>query len=395
MSLSPFGRDSQRGQRRRRLLAEECATLAGGVVAVASGERIALPPPQKTDHYGDAEFLRGEPSLLDLVPRRPLAFVFLFLAGAGLIAAVECLYAWMPALSAALRRPGRIAAFELGEPGSLGTWIASLELLAAAGIALLVYRVRRHRNDDYHGRYRVWLWATMCWFLLAADLSTGLRGGFRDAMILATGARVAGDGSIWWAIAYALLFGSIGTRLLMDMWPCRLSTAALGLAACGYVAAAPAHFGWWSFGAGVRGVLIEQGTLMSSHLLALLAMAIQARYVLLDAEGLLPRRLVEAGEGPAVSHSEGKGSGSWIAVDAAHDPSPPVIRRPASAGAGSAGARLEGGISPVSCVSPGKANATQPSAESKLSKAERKALRNRLLQERLQRQQQSRSNWGS
>ena len=239
-------------------------------VAVAPIGEVASPPPSKTDHYGDAEFLRQEPSLFDLVPRRPLVFVLLVLAGAGLIAAVECLYAWMPDLAAAFRRPGRIVAFELGERGSLGTWISSLDLLAAAGIALLVYRVRRHRSDDYHGRYRVWLWAAMCWFLLAADLSTGLRGGFRDAMILLTGTRIAGDGSIWWVIAYALLFGSIGTRLLMDMWPCRLSVAALGLAACGCVAAAPVHFGWWSFGAGALGVMIQQGTLMSSHLLALL-----------------------------------------------------------------------------------------------------------------------------
>ena len=175
----------------------------------------------------------------------------------------------------------------------MGAWrpgSSSLELLAAAGIALLVYRVRRHRSDDYLGRYRVWLWAAMCWFLLAADVSTGLRGGFRDAMVLLTGARIAGDGSIWWAIGYALLFGSIGTRLMMDMWPCRLSVAALGLAACGYVAVAPVYFGGWTFAAGARGVMIEQGTLLASHLLTLLAMAIQARYVLLDAEGLLPRR---------------------------------------------------------------------------------------------------------
>ena len=292
MSFSPFGRDGQRGQRRRRLLAEERSTFAGD--AAAPSGQVASPPPHKTDHYGDAEFLDREPSLLDLVPRRPLAFVFLVLTGAGLIAAVECLYAWMPDLAAALGRPGRIAAFELGEPGSLGSWISSLEALAAAGIALLVYRVRRHRSDDYHGRYRVWLWAAMCWFLLAADLSTGLRDGFRDAMILSTGARIAGDGSIWWAIAYALLFGSIGTRLLMDMWPCRLSVAALGLAACGYVAAAPAQ---------LRLVVLRSGR-FGRHDPARdadvepsagpLAMAIQARYVLLDAEGLLPRRSVEA-----------------------------------------------------------------------------------------------------
>ncbi len=386
MSLSPFGRDGQRDQRRRRLLAEERLPLAGEGVAVAATGQAAAPPPSKSGHYGDAEFLRQEPSLLDLVPRRPLAIVFLVFAGAGLIAAVECLYAWTPALAAALGRPGRIAAFELGQRGSLGTWISSLELLAAAGTALLVYRVRRHRSDDYHGRYRVWLFAAMSWFLLAADFSTGLRSGFRDAMILLTGARIAGDGSIWWVIGYALLFGSIGARLLMDMWPCRLSVAALGLAACGYLAAAPVHFGWWSYGAGPLGVMIQQGTLMASHLLTLLAMMIQARFVLLDAEGLLPRRLVEAKKGPTEAGKAGEAGGAWIDVDSAHEASPPVVRRPAFAPLA------------VSPPAPAPLAVSRPETaprEQKLSKAERKALRNRLLQERLQRQQHSRSNWGS
>ena len=184
-----------------------------------------------------------------LVPRRPLAFVFLVLTGAGLIAAVECLYAWMPDLAAALAGPA-------GSPPSnwanRGAWGAGFLFVGGLGR-------RRNRVAGLSGPpssqrrlprplSRLALGRDVL-VLLAADLSTGLRDGFRDAMILATGARVAGDGSIWWAIAYALLFGSIGTRLLMDMWPCRLSVAALGLAACGYVAAAPAHFGWWSFGA--------------------------------------------------------------------------------------------------------------------------------------------------
>ena len=268
MSLSPFGRDSQRGQRRRRLLAEECATLAHGGVPRAEQSACALPP-QKTAITATPSSFAGSRRYWILVPRRPLAFVFLFLAGAGLIAAVECLYAWMPDLTAALRRPGRIAAFELGEPGSLATWIASLELLAAAGIALLVYRVRRHRSDDYHGRYRVWLWATLCWFLLAADLlhrpprrlprrdDPGDRrpAGRRrldlvgDRLCLVV--RLDWDETLDGHVAVPPIHGGVGAGGV------RLRRGRA------------AHFGWRPFGAGVRGVLIQQGTLMSSHLLAL------------------------------------------------------------------------------------------------------------------------------
>ena len=118
----------------------------------------------------------------------------------------------------------------MGAKGSLAGWFSSLVLLAASLVAVVVYTVRRHRMDDYHGRYRIWLWAAMCWFLLATDLSASLHEGFRDLMILLTGARLMGDGSIWWVIGYGLLLGSIGSRLLIDMWTCRLSSAAMVLA---------------------------------------------------------------------------------------------------------------------------------------------------------------------
>ena len=105
-----------------------------------------------------------------------------------------------------------------------------------------MYSVRRHKVDDYHGHYHVWLWAAACWFIMATDAAASLHQGLQQVMISLTGTRIAGDGSIWWVVPALLLVGSIGSRLLIDMWSSRLSSAALILAAIAYLTALAAFF---------------------------------------------------------------------------------------------------------------------------------------------------------
>ena len=78
------------------------------------------------------------------------------------------------------------------------TWFSSMTLAMAAMVAVLVYTVRRHRKDDYQGRYRVWLWAAACFMLMSLDETASLHEGFKEMMTLLTGSAIFGDGSIWW-----------------------------------------------------------------------------------------------------------------------------------------------------------------------------------------------------
>ena len=154
----------------------------------------------------------------------------------------------------------------------------------------MVYTIRRHRTDDYRGRYRIWLWAVLCCFLAATDVAADLHESFRQIMIRLTKTCIWGDGTIWWIIPCVLVFGVLGSRLVLDMRPCRLSIAAFLLAAACYLVGASMELGLASIDEAVRAAMFKAGAAMFGHLMLLMSMALNARYVILDAEGLLPQR---------------------------------------------------------------------------------------------------------
>ena len=79
----------------------------------------------------------------------------------------------------------------------------------------------------------------------------------------ATGSLLLGDGSVWWIMACGLLLVWVGTKLLIDLWPCRLSSASLGLAASCYAAAVLVRLAWPSPHDALRPIMLQQGAAMS------------------------------------------------------------------------------------------------------------------------------------
>ena len=359
------------GERRRRLLTDD---LSGDWSTCRVWPDDTLPP-RKSEHYGDADFLEQQLRLLDLVPRR-LFFLMLSLTGAlGVIAGLEASYAWMLRLS---EGGGAVAALDIGVRNSLAGWFSSLLLLAASGTAMLVYTVRRYRTDDYQGRYRIWLWAAACWLLVATDQAAGLREGFRDMMTTLTGTPLLGDGTLWWVALYVLMLGAVGSRLLMDMHPCRLSMGALLAAAVAYGLVLADAMGWifMTEGGAVR-TMFHAGSEMIGNLLLLAAMSLQVRHVVLDAEGLLPRSK-EWGEEEELYEDEAddrratsSGGKRWVKVDAAHVSPRSALQRKT--------------VRSTTPAAPTPATSQAP-VHRKLTKGERKALKERLLRERMERQ---------
>ncbi len=333
----------------------------------------------QSDHYGDASFMDEQIRLIDFVPRRLTTLALWLAAGLAIISGLEVLHSWQYELSATIAG-GQFAAFDITRTGCLCSWFSSLLLLAASMAAVLVYTIRRHRTDDYHGRYRIWLWAVLCCFIGATDVAANLHESFRNMMIHLTKTCIWGDGTVWWIIPCILVFGALGSRLVMDMRPCRLSIGTFLLSAACYLLAASMELGFVSFGNAVREVMFKAGAAMFGHLMLLMSMALNARYVILDAEGLLPRResKMHGDSDKDVTEKLSRAPGKqWMRLDSPAATLQPVLNRSASPASTSSST-----TQPIFSKSP------PPPAPvtRKLTKQEKKALRDRLLRERLERQ---------
>ncbi len=225
----------------------------------------------------------------DLIPIRIRSVAFLFFLGLAAIAALEWLYAWMPTV-AAHTTDGRVAAFDLDGEGSLGAWFSSVVLGLAGLVSLLVYSLRRHRIDDYRGRYRIWLMAALCWFTMSVDEAGSLHEGFKELMVYLTGNRLLGDGSIWWILGYGAVLGYVGLRLVIDMRECASSLVALTITAACFCVAITAQLDWLLPESGACAVMLEEGGEMLGDLFLLLAMTLHARYIIRDIQGLIAQR---------------------------------------------------------------------------------------------------------
>jgi hypothetical protein len=407
LSASQFGQGH--GSRRRRFLAEDrTGTAVSTGLMPAPQATTFTPPARKSAHYGEATFLGKQPGLIDLVPTRLWVLALLFMASLAAIAGLEVLYSWTLADGLAERgtdlKSALLPLLDLGAAGSLAAWFSSLVLLAASVAAVLVYTVRRHRMDDYRGRYRIWLWGAICWFVLATAAATNLQDALREAMGILAGTPLMGDGTIWWIMPAFFMVGAVGLRLAVDMWPCRSSIASLAAAGLSYLAAVAIRLGWVAPGDAAAGLMSCVGAAMLGHVLMLLAMGLHARHVLLDAKGLLPRREEKARKPAEPNKRQEKAVArvrkTDLEVEESEeepaeeiDPAPVAARALNSTPARPATPAAAPAARPATLAAAAPAASAESSGHDKLSKAERRALRDRLMKERLDRERKKAGNW--
>lgn len=388
-SSSSFSRYGHRDERRRRLLTDDLGETVDGAQCKNWPENATA---AKLERYGNADFLKQQMRLSDLIPRRFFVQFMFFVAGAAVIAGLEIAYTWMCQQAAAGN--ALVASLDVDAKGSLACWFSSLLLTASAVGSLVVYGVRRHRIDDYQGRYRVWLWAAVVWFLAATDLAASLHEWFQRAMISLSGTTLVGDGTAWWVAVYAILFGAVGSRLFLDMRPSRLSTIVFVTATIVCGLAFSARWNWAFSQNAIAAVLFQTSCTMTGCLLLLLAVSLYARHVLLDAEGLLPIRKTkpktlkiatseaekQTAEKTKVSSTTGN---TWRKIDPPQ-PTPPQPHQPVYQA--TPATRVVSVHPAFATPSPAVSTASTTSADHKLTKAERKALKERLLRERRERE---------
>jgi hypothetical protein len=177
-----------------------------------------------------------------------------------------------------------LAALDFAAPGNISHWLASTLWLLGALLAMLIYTLRRHRVDDYHGRYRVWLWTAAGCLLLSlfesADLGVLVRAAGRGMVVYFSLAE-----SLVWAGILALVFLSAGVRLAFEMRKCRPAVGALVAAGCCFVIAALMHDTRLVEISSANLPLASRGSWLSGYVLVLTSFLLYARHVIAQIEG--------------------------------------------------------------------------------------------------------------
>jgi hypothetical protein len=306
-----FFRSRQHDGRRRIVTEDGPGASAPAPIKAASAK--------STSRRYPADALRDkQPRLIDLIPHSLAKLFLLFLVGVGAIAAIEAVYATRVFDVADQRLP----AFDLALEGSLNNWFTSIALDIAGVVALIIYSLRRHRLDDYHGRYRVWLWAAACWLWLSIDEAASLHESLQSSLAVLANQGPREAELVTFGL-YGLIVGGVALRLFFEMRACRTAVMAIVFAGLTFAGAIAAHFGWLPPAAAEYRMLIEEGCEMGGTLLLAFSMCLYARYVILDSQGLIASH-------PEKEPATNKRRGLWgrtTKIDAAHASVRPSSKR--------------------------------------------------------------------
>jgi len=205
------------GDRRRRVLTEQIATAASGAEAATATASVATAADPAT--FGpayEADAFGKLPRITDLVPQRKsmlaLAWFLLLVMAGGLVALSVYSPQWTEILS-----EERIAALNLSATSGLAAWFKTMLLLSAAALCAVIYTVRRHRTDDYQGRYRAWVTAAICWLLLSLANPLALSETLPELGIRFTAWQGWRAGALWWLVPTGLVYGVTLLRMALDM----------------------------------------------------------------------------------------------------------------------------------------------------------------------------------
>lgn len=268
-----------RGGRRRRVLNDEARTASGISLATYQGADADAP------RYGEQANVEHHPQVTDYVPRRLRAMIVTLLAGLGAAAGAQTLAHY--ADQAAATVPG-LAASELSQfAAGVVSWASAVALLVGAMLAKLTYSLRRHRVDDYAGRYRVWRWIAWGGVLASLNSVVHIETLVARLAVAATGMSLTSTGAEWWLAPLAVVGGWIFVRLALEVRESRTALTMLLAAAACYAAAAAGALGWAPAMLGSWSAALAGALPLAGHTLALVGLMIFARYVVLDVQGLI------------------------------------------------------------------------------------------------------------
>ncbi len=304
-------RASQRRDQRRRLLASRNASAVDAASGSDDHAAVGSAAP-----YDEAARPERHPALATRLPvatgRFVLAvFAVLVVFGGAIGLAVSGPLLGRPLLPQA--QDGRFArslavlaaAFDPRGGMPVQVWLAELALLTAAAVAGSVRFMRRHRRDDYKGRFRAWGWLAAL-LAIAAWAGAVPLGPLVAALATDASGIVAGPGGIGWWLGLATAALSIVIPWAVLPLRERAATAVwitLAVAAWSIAAATPWAGAW--VGGEARAAILGQAAWSAGAGLMLIAMLAAARSVIREVRGQCgPVRVRPARSRPAIADDD-------------------------------------------------------------------------------------------
>jgi hypothetical protein len=265
-------------------LNEEVRQASGLSLAAYSATSEADAP-----RYGEQANIEHHPQVSDFVPRRKRAVLLLLTAGLATAAAAEALSHFAERIAAVV--PG-VSATELANriAGGAVAWASAISLLMIAMLAKLIHSLRRHRVDDYRGRYRVWRWVAWGAMFGSVNAVVQIQPLVGKLAVTLTGMSLTTHGSEWWLAPAALVGGWIGIRLLLEIAESRSALAVMLLAIASYGVAAAGVLGWSPAILGSWSEALTSVLPLAGHTIALTSLLLFGRYVVLDVQGLIEHK---------------------------------------------------------------------------------------------------------
>ena len=248
--------------------------------------------------YADEALKENQLRLCDLIPKAwwTILLFLLLLPGGMLFGIIQGYQHFHPQDDAVA------SAFALTGSGNISSWFASLLLLSVMIGSLQVYLLRRHKLDDYRGRYKIWL-VVAAWSAIASlDASSGLHSllDLAARRIPASGMLATADG--WWLLIASGLTGVLGLRLLVEIRRSVMSLIFMSVALIGYSGLLSVQLGWISLPAAIDSSLIGAMILLGSHIAVCTSIWVFARACFFSAQRFGSRRRHDSAHSQAGSH---------------------------------------------------------------------------------------------
>ena len=291
-----FRRSGGRDERRRRVLMDD--SIAADDTSAEGTSSAEAPPAENSrarnaPEYADAAESNRQMRLSDLMPLRPWVVTLLTMLAATMAAGFTALAWYAPQWNWLDLRARAI--FSADAPGSLASWFASLIMLLCASGAMQIYLLRRHKINDYRGRYRVWTSMAAAFLLASANAIASLHWLLGLALAALLPAAWLPAPQFAWMLPLTIIVAGLGVRLTIEVRRSYGTVAALCLASVAYLVSGAVYWNPALAGASAGAqphtaavaVLASQ---LAGHVFVLLAVMVYGRYVHLAANGLLTVR---------------------------------------------------------------------------------------------------------